>query len=226
MIKFFRKIRRGLLTESKFRKYLLYAIGEIILVVIGILIALQISDWNEIQKQDKAEQAFFNSVKQDLQQDKAFINLIKDLMEPRIEIYKTLESDLEHLYYNDRESLDSIFMLYFNAQRTFYPISGSYESAVAGNKINAFRNKELLQKVVKLYNSTYTRLIENGIFLDERWAFLSKKYSRERRTGHFRDMTPAELTQFLDDVYHHYIQMEWYYSQLKMAGAEIDKIST
>lgn len=226
MIKFFRKIRRGLLTESKFRKYLLYAIGEIILVVIGILIALQISDWNEIQKQDKAEQAFFNSVKQDLQQDKAFINLIKDLMEPRIEIYKTLESDLEHLYYNDRESLDSIFMLYFNAQRTFYPLSGSYESAVAGNKINAFRNKELLQKVVKLYNSTYTRLIENGIFLDERWAFLSKKYSRERRTGHFRDMTPAELTQFLDDVYHHYIQMEWYYSQLKMAGAEIDKIST
>jgi len=46
MIKFFRKIRQQLLTENKFSKYLLYAIGEIVLVVIGILIALQINNWN------------------------------------------------------------------------------------------------------------------------------------------------------------------------------------
>jgi len=43
MIKFFRKIRQKLLIENKFSKYILYAIGEIILVVIGILIALQIN---------------------------------------------------------------------------------------------------------------------------------------------------------------------------------------
>jgi hypothetical protein len=54
MIKFFRKIRQNLLVENRFNKpaspagrYLLYAIGEIILVVIGILIALQINNWNE-----------------------------------------------------------------------------------------------------------------------------------------------------------------------------------
>ena len=47
MIKFFRKIRQRLLTENKFSKYLLYAIGEIVLVVIGILIALQINNCNE-----------------------------------------------------------------------------------------------------------------------------------------------------------------------------------
>lgn len=46
MIKFFRKIRQQLLKENKFSKYMLYAIGEIILVVIGILIALQINTWN------------------------------------------------------------------------------------------------------------------------------------------------------------------------------------
>ena len=50
MIKFFRKIRRKLLTENKISKYLLYAIGEIILVVIGILIALQVNNWNEDRK--------------------------------------------------------------------------------------------------------------------------------------------------------------------------------
>src|SRR6056297_2485873 len=47
MIKFFRKIRQKMLSENKFSKYLIYAIGEIILVVIGILIALQINNWNE-----------------------------------------------------------------------------------------------------------------------------------------------------------------------------------
>ncbi|MDB9961166.1 DUF6090 family protein [Oceanihabitans sp.] len=47
MIKFFRKIRKRLLTENKFSKYLLYAIGEIILVVIGIMIALQVNNWNQ-----------------------------------------------------------------------------------------------------------------------------------------------------------------------------------
>ncbi|MEH6779908.1 DUF6090 family protein, partial [Maribacter arcticus] len=51
MIKFFRRIRQQLLTENKFSKYLLYAIGEIILVVIGILIALSINNWNENRKQ-------------------------------------------------------------------------------------------------------------------------------------------------------------------------------
>ncbi len=47
MIKFFRKIRQKLLAENKFSKYLIYAIGEIFLVVIGILIALSINNWNQ-----------------------------------------------------------------------------------------------------------------------------------------------------------------------------------
>lgn len=47
MIKFFRKIRQKLLSENRFNKYLIYAIGEIVLVVIGILIALQINNWNQ-----------------------------------------------------------------------------------------------------------------------------------------------------------------------------------
>lgn len=50
MIKFFRKIRQNLLMENKNWKYLKYAFGEIILVVIGILIALQINNWNDERK--------------------------------------------------------------------------------------------------------------------------------------------------------------------------------
>ncbi|NND93666.1 MAG: hypothetical protein HKN45_02310 [Flavobacteriales bacterium] len=56
MIKFFRKIRQRLLSESKFSKYLLYAIGEVILVIIGILMALQINNWNEERKLDASNE--------------------------------------------------------------------------------------------------------------------------------------------------------------------------
>ena len=53
MIKFFRKIRKNLLSENKFSKYLLYAIGEIALVMIGILLALSVSNWNSQRQENE-----------------------------------------------------------------------------------------------------------------------------------------------------------------------------
>lgn len=53
MLKFFRRIRKKLIEREKFRKYIFYALGEILLVVIGILIALQVNNWNEERKQQK-----------------------------------------------------------------------------------------------------------------------------------------------------------------------------
>ncbi len=63
---FFRKLRRKLLSENKFSKYLAYAIGEILLVVIGILIALQINTWNESRKLKIEDLAFLNILKAEL----------------------------------------------------------------------------------------------------------------------------------------------------------------
>ena len=66
MIKFFRKIRQNLLTENKFSKYLLYAIGEIVLVVIGILIALNLNNRNEQRKAQVKVELIFEDVMNDL----------------------------------------------------------------------------------------------------------------------------------------------------------------
>ena len=66
MIKFFRKIRQRLLSENKFSKYLLYAIGEIMLVVIGILIALQINNSSEARKERTIEINYLKNLKADL----------------------------------------------------------------------------------------------------------------------------------------------------------------
>jgi hypothetical protein len=67
MIKFFRKIRQRLLTENKFSKYLLYAIGEIVLVVIGILIALQINNWNEFKRTKQFEYKILKDIQSSME---------------------------------------------------------------------------------------------------------------------------------------------------------------
>lgn len=69
MIKFFRKIRKKLLSEGRFSKYLIYAFGEILLVVAGILIALQINIWNENRKNNEYEQNYLERILSDLNKD-------------------------------------------------------------------------------------------------------------------------------------------------------------
>ena len=66
MIKFFRRIRQKLLTENKFSKYFLYAVGEIVLVVVGILIALSVNNWNEDKKEQRQEQIYLKNLQVDL----------------------------------------------------------------------------------------------------------------------------------------------------------------
>ncbi|MDT0557841.1 DUF6090 family protein [Ichthyenterobacterium sp. W332] len=69
MIKFFRRIRQNLIMENKTSKYFKYAIGEILLVVIGILIALQINNWNENRKLKLNEKYIIENLIEDLQSD-------------------------------------------------------------------------------------------------------------------------------------------------------------
>ena len=81
MIKFFRRIRQQLLTENKISKYLLYAVGEIFLVMIGILIALQVNEWNNERNRKKSEQAIIEQ-------------LIIDLSKSQYELEKQIEWNL------------------------------------------------------------------------------------------------------------------------------------
>lgn len=73
MIRFFRTLRQRLLTENKFSKYLLYAIGEILLVVIGILLALQIDNWNESEKQRNASKEFITRLQKEVRRNISYV---------------------------------------------------------------------------------------------------------------------------------------------------------
>ncbi len=74
MIKLFRNIRRKLLSEGKTNNYLKYAIGEIILVVIGILIALQINNWNQNRIENNRARTLLKNMVQDLATDTLMLN--------------------------------------------------------------------------------------------------------------------------------------------------------
>ena len=79
MLKFLRKIRYDLMEKNKTGKYLKYAIGEIVLVVIGILIALQINNWNENRKLENRRQEYYSQLLDDLNNDIIFAqNTIED----------------------------------------------------------------------------------------------------------------------------------------------------
>ncbi|WP_051229694.1 DUF6090 family protein [Psychroserpens burtonensis] len=80
MIKFFRKIRQNLLSEGKTGKYLKYALGEIILVVIGILIALSINNWNELRKTNNNQEKYLKLLKVESLKNLNEVNRYKDLV--------------------------------------------------------------------------------------------------------------------------------------------------
>lgn len=95
MIKFFRKIRQQLLLEGQTGKYLKYAIGEIILVVLGILIALAINDWNDQKKNTRSELAYYCRILDDFELDKQRIKELKEESTKRIDTSKKILLDLD-----------------------------------------------------------------------------------------------------------------------------------
>ena len=90
MIKFFRNIRQNLLMKNQIGKYYKYAFGEIVLVVIGILIALSINNWNEARKNEIKQSILIKNIIEDLRLDSIHIN--KSLSE--VENQKSLDLHL------------------------------------------------------------------------------------------------------------------------------------
>ncbi|WP_156112516.1 DUF6090 family protein [Lacinutrix jangbogonensis] len=94
MIKFFRKIRQNLLMENKTGKYFKYAIGEIVLVVIGILIALQINNWNTERQNENIRTSFLKKLDAELDYNTnrldTLYSKLNDIKEQNMKLYDTL----------------------------------------------------------------------------------------------------------------------------------------
>ncbi|MCJ7467189.1 MAG: DUF6090 family protein [Maribacter sp.] len=160
MIKFFKNIRKKLLDQGRTGNYFKYAIGEIVLVVIGILIALQINNWNDEQKAKRIEENFFENVLVDLKKDQEKLNYYIKFHIKRIEYLDTL---LTYIRNPNRTMGIDKFGEY--VEPLFYSVNPTnnvttFDSAKSMGEFNNFKEKELLKDLSRYYADFV--LIENA----------------------------------------------------------------
>jgi hypothetical protein len=128
MIAFFRRLRQKLLTENKFSKYLLYAIGEIALVVIGILIALNINNANEYKKERAQEQLVLRQLRGEFQDN---MEQLDQKIAMRVGMMKSAKQLLDLIDHPDLRTKDSVDILIARTlpYTTFDPIINDLNSS-------------------------------------------------------------------------------------------------
>lgn len=164
MIKLFRKIRQKRLSENKFSKYLIYAIGEIVLVVIGILIALSLNNWNDSKKKKIEERVLLTELMKNLEIN---ITQIKEDIEwdsGAISSGKIIMNVLNNkISYSD--TLDSHFQNSRLVPNSFLTTS-SYK-AIENRGFNIISSIFLRKKIIKLFDDTYPSMILEINNIDE-----------------------------------------------------------
>ena len=151
MIKFFRKIRYDLMEKNKTGKYLKYALGEIILVVIGILIALTINNWNENRKLHNQEIIYLNNLKNDINIQIQMLDVYIDFEDIIIDQTKDI---IKHYELNDGfYNMDSIFpkLNDLTIRWTFSNANTTLMQMLNSDQINIIQNRQLKEELIK-YN--------------------------------------------------------------------------
>lgn len=145
MIKFFRKIRQNLLSDGKTGKYFKYAIGEIVLVVIGILIALQLNNYNDSLKQNDLEQKALNNLKLDFVYNQNELN-------KSIEELKTIQKnsiiilDNTGSKYQTTFDIDTLLQTVGSVPK-YYPQNGFLLDLINSGKLGIIKNDHLRNKL-------------------------------------------------------------------------------
>lgn len=180
MIKFFRRIRQNLITENKAGKttssagsYMLYAIGEIVLVVIGILIALSINNWNESNQKEKDLKNIYAVVADDLRKDSSEVAMVLNFMSERKKLFdKILNDSLTLKDIDESEIVLSILndIRILNIERRGYNLLRNFEN----NSVE--KNDSLAFQIINFYaNSIFysekieTMIIDDLIKTNDRW---------------------------------------------------------
>ena len=144
MIKFFRKTRKRLIRKGKTRKYLKYAIGEIFLVVVGILIALQINNWNESRKKTETEVFYLKAIQDEFSKN---LKEVEAVMKRNAKNLKTAHSLLNLMGQNDlilsEKTFDSLLYGSFISEIEYRPSSGVLTELVNSGKLGLISNRDL-----------------------------------------------------------------------------------
>ena len=157
MIKFFRKIRQNLLSEGNTGKYFKYAIGEIALVMIGILLALQINNWNEARKSSIKEIAILKSLRSEL------MTSLEEL-EHDYESSQFFHQSTKNIYdyiQTKPKLVDSMYSDFYKSIAFNYSFlkTSAYETLKSGN-LELIKSDSLRILITDIYESYYGRIFK------------------------------------------------------------------
>lgn len=225
MIKFFRQLRQRFLRENKFTKYLVYAIGEIVLVVIGILIALQVNNWNEGRKLVKLEHSYYESLYQDLIQDSLEIDFKKENAHRNIKQLNNILRFINNDYDISKTAIDSVewptnhyykdslALVHSVSQAGFMQfvdiLKNTIEDLRSTGSIKILKNKRLKERLMQYYNRDKTRENWNLSLTDTRVEMeksINKVLTAEQRTsysdGEFQllELHDGDFQKFTDNL--------------------------
>lgn len=228
MPNFFRNLRRPAIPgENKIKRsnYLKYAIGEIFLVVVGILIALSVNNWNTKKEFANWEEQFLQDLHNELQANLTQSQTVDSI---QYTIGKSLVSSIEILE-NDEVSdtpLDSIYTIIQKLNPTFFPTSGVYNTSLASGKIEGIENNALKYEIMNLYNRYYQRTVYNGEILDQvvekvDWDILKYWNPRTEKFKRLKSDDKLALIKLLD---FHLEQNQVYIEVLKQNIEENQKV--
>lgn len=199
MIKIFRNLRKKLIAQNKVKNYFLYAIGEIILVVIGILIALQINNWNEERKSKIQEQIILKNLVQDLKADSlSFSKNLKILTD-----INSLHKALYEIGVNKKDNFLIENPQYIRRLLYYNPIMKENDPLVSNKLSSKSIRKEILNyfRYLKDMDNSYGEF--EVVIQDRMRVFLSKNEmhdlsgwfenkSIETNTGIYQDIIRSE----------------------------------
>ena len=182
MIKFFRNIRKDLMEKNKTGKYLKYAIGEIVLVVIGILIALSINNWNEAQKDKMKATNILEAIRSDMVKDLDRIEELKPFWGEEILYFKKVfpaynyPIDIDNIVDIDTPSQVDYFTL-FDYDAPFRSNTSAFDAMIADGNSNLITNDSLFSNIQKFY--TFNAPTNENLFeiLRQRSSDLNYKYA-------------------------------------------------
>jgi len=186
MINLLRRIRRNMITEKKSDLYLVYAIGEVVLVVLGILIALQIDNWNENKKLKSIEQQYLLALKEEFEYNKDELVNVMNLNE-RFTDYALQISDYTGPGFPEitEKEFETLAIGAFAAEVHYNPNEGVLDEIISSGKLGIFNNDEL-----KFALSSWNAVIDRALWQERTHETLRVQIVEMTRVqGNIRTMT-------------------------------------
>ena len=152
MIKIFRNIRQKLIKEGKVANYIKYAIGEIVLVMIGILLALQVNNWNEQKKQNILEQEYYCRLLEDAQLDLDQVNQFIKASEGRLSASNEAVRLLQHKPAKKVDVGKQLGLSIIAIYSDFTPNNAAFEDLKSGANLNIIKDKAIIKAINNYFN--------------------------------------------------------------------------